>query len=91
MHGSIGRQLGEMLAQYEEDLSLGGDDVETMQKLALLSETFQNFANSGRTEFVAEFDAGYSEMCTFLMTVSPPNSDSAIKGEHINATAPSNG
>ena len=72
MHGSIGTQLGELLAQYEEDLSLGGDSVENIQKVALISEAYRNFAAGEMPGFSDDFHAGYTEMVAFLLRTIPP-------------------
>lgn len=56
----IGEQLGAMIAHFEKDLSDDVDDLVTLQKLALTSETFKNFSQGNLEGFKEAFDRGYA-------------------------------
>jgi len=57
---SIGKQLGEMAAHLERRLSEDPDDIEAMQKLAFVSESYRNFSMGGLKGFQDDFDRGYA-------------------------------
>lgn len=86
MHGSIGKQLGVLLADCEDRLYKGDLSVETMQKVALISEAYRNFTQSGVANFKADFDAGYSEMLNVLETeLEELPSDRALLGDYFDS------
>lgn len=64
MRFSIGEQLGAMAAQFERDLSDDPDDIQAMQKMALVSESFRNFSLGGLEGFKEQFDLGYENVVT---------------------------
>lgn len=59
MDFNVGRQLGVMLAQIEDDLREDPDNMEALQRMALLSESYRNFATAGKADFTNQFEAGY--------------------------------
>jgi uncharacterized protein YaiL (DUF2058 family) len=58
----IGKQLGAMIAHLESDLYEDFGDLETLQKLALASETFKNLSLGGMEGFQVDFDKGYASV-----------------------------
>lgn len=75
MHCSIGKQLGILLAQYEEDLYRGGDDVETLRKVALVLETYRNFTQANLPAFEGDFQSGYETELDELNETQEPRRD----------------
>ncbi|MGJ8530142.1 hypothetical protein [Maritalea sp.] len=66
MYCSIGKQLGSLLAHYEQDLDRNPDDIEALKKISLLSHAYRNFAQGDLKEFVQDFDAEYAEVTVSL-------------------------
>ena len=61
MDYNIGRQLGILLAHFQDDLRENPDNVEALQKIRLISESYKNFATGEKPGFVADFEAGHSK------------------------------
>ena len=59
MQYSIGKQLGLILAHFEYDLTQDPDDVEALQKIGLISESYKNFVAAELGNFKSDFDQGY--------------------------------
>lgn len=59
MIDSIGRQLGINLAYLELELAQSPVELEILQKINLVSQTFKNFKRAGWEGFEAEFSEGY--------------------------------
>ena len=89
MHCSIGKQLGVLLAQYEEALYRGGDDVETLQKLALISESYRNLVMAEKPGFEADFDVGYAaELESLLRDERPRPTAQQLLGDYLPPDTP---
>lgn len=59
MYYSIGKQLGALLAHYEADLHEDPDDIEALQKISLISETYRNFTATEKPGFREDFEVAY--------------------------------
>lgn len=75
MLGSIGKQLGTLLAQHEESLFRDGSDEKALACVSLISEAYKNFSTAALAGFEEDFSAGYSEELSELRGESRPRPD----------------
>lgn len=59
MYYSIGKHLGVLLALFEYDSIRDPDDLETLQKIQLISEVYGNFSDPEYGNFRDDFQKGY--------------------------------
>ncbi len=62
---SIGKQIGIIVAQLENDLHDDPDDINAMNKLAVISKSFHNFAIGDLKGFHADYEQGYDEVASY--------------------------
>lgn len=86
MIGSIGKQLGVLLANFESDLHKDVDDMEALQKITMISEAYRNFANAGLAGFQQDFADGYQVGVSDLRILEGGEPDKAGQPQ---TTAPS--
>lgn len=68
MYCSIGKQLGAVLADCENDLDIDIGNVEALKKVTLVSEAYRNFVAAGKPGFTADFEDGYREVWEFRIS-----------------------
>ena len=59
MDRHIGHHLGVLLAHFEYDSTMDPDDMETLQKICLISKAYRDFSEPEFGSFRADFQRGY--------------------------------
>lgn len=92
MHFSIGKQLGEVLAVAELELVQNIENKDALERIALVSEAYRNFVQSGKRNFELDFDAGYKDAYEELWqeyTAQP--SPAQLLGDYLPKNNPTQG